>query len=152
MVLTKNLSFIISILLVAISLFILIESLTLTYYSDYGPGPGFLPIWISGILLILSAIYMFQSFRKEKITFTDILPKGEGLRNLIVCIGSLLVFLFVLPFLGFLLSSILFLWVLFKQGYSWIASLGLSLLVTIIIFGIFSILLDVPLPKNFLGW
>lgn len=39
-------------------------SLQLTYYSEYGPGPGFLPLWL-GVVLIGCAIFVIINVLKK---------------------------------------------------------------------------------------
>jgi len=128
------------------------ESLSLDYYSEYGPGPGLLPLWVSGLIFVLSLIYLGIALKKEIILFSDVLPKGEGFINVMVCVGSLVLFMIIVPFAGFLISSTITLFILFKRGYRWYWSLGLSASVAFIVFWIFGIVLQVPLPVNDLGW
>lgn len=148
----KNLSFMSSLFFIVFSLYICIESLALNYGSEYGPGPGFLPLWIGGFLLILSIIYMVHAIKKEKIALSEVMPKDKGLRNVIICISSLIGFLILSKYLGFLISSVLLLVLLFKQGYGWAKSIIFSIVVAVIINFAFGGLLNVPLPKNILGF
>ena len=148
----RNLGFYISIFFLIIGGLIFSESLTLEYYSDYGPGPGLLTLWTSILIIVLSLLYLFTVIKKEFINLSEVFPKGEGFINIIVCIGSLILFIMIVPSTGFLIGSIVLLLILFKRGYNWLWSIGLSVSVSLIIFGIFGVLLEVPLPTNSLGW
>ncbi|TVY07950.1 tripartite tricarboxylate transporter TctB family protein [Paenibacillus cremeus] len=128
------------------------ESLSMDYYSEYGPGPGLLPLWVSGLIFVLSVAYLVMSFKKEIILLTNVLPKGEGFINVVVCMGSLVLFMVLVPFTGFLIGSTVTLFILFWRGYKWYLSLGLSASIAFIIFWVFGVMLQVPLPVNELGW
>ncbi|MED3661849.1 tripartite tricarboxylate transporter TctB family protein [Ureibacillus terrenus] len=41
----------------------LIISFDYGYYSEIGPGPGFFPVWISGILIVLAILYIIENLR-----------------------------------------------------------------------------------------
>ena len=148
----KNLGIHISLFFLIFSCLIFYQSMSLDYGSDYGPGPGLLPIWTSGVIVVLSLLYLVFSIKKEVIDFSKVLPKGEGFINIAVCMGSLFLFVILVSYTGFLLGSILLLMVLFKRGYNWAWSIGLSLTVALIIYYVFSYLLQVPLPVNTFGW
>lgn len=127
------------------------QSLGYEYYSDYGPGPGLFPRWISGILFLLSLVYIWDSIKKEIIWFNDILPKGKGLYDVLSIFGSLILFMILVPFTGYSIASLIMLVILFAQGYKWYWGLGLSAVITAIVFFAFETLLNVPLPVNSFG-
>jgi putative tricarboxylic transport membrane protein len=128
------------------------QSISLDYYSEFGPGPGFLPAWTSGIIIILSLVYLFIALKKEIILVRDILPKGEGFINVLVSMVSLLLFIVIVPFVGFIISSIITLFLLFSRGYKWYWGLGMSTVVACIVFWVFGSLFGIPLPVNEYGW
>lgn len=148
----KNLGVYISLFFLLIGGIILSESLSMEYYSDYGPGPGLLPLWTGGLIIVLSLIYLGITIKKDVILFSQALPKGEGLINVITCMGSLILFMIIVPFAGFLIGSSITLFILFLRGHKWPWALGLSISVAVIIFGVFGVLLQVPLPVNEFGW
>ena len=41
-------------------------ALRLPYWSQYGPGPGFLPVWMGSALFVLSALLWVELWRQEK--------------------------------------------------------------------------------------
>lgn len=128
------------------------SSLSLDYKSEFGLGPGFLPIWTSGLLIVLSLIYLIMSFKKEIILLKDVIPKGEGLVNVLISIFSLILFLVIVEFAGFVISSIITLFLLFSRGYKWYWGLGFATVITFAVFLIFGNLLGIPLPVNDYGW
>ncbi|MFJ8236237.1 tripartite tricarboxylate transporter TctB family protein [Ureibacillus sp. NPDC094379] len=148
----KNLNIYIALLLLIISGIIFWQSLSLSYYSAYGPGPGFLPRWSSGIIIVLIVLYLIQSIRKDFVSISEVMPKGEGLINVLVCFAAIILFIITIPYVGFNISSVIMLTLLFSRGYKWYIALGSSVGVTLIVFLIFGTLLGVPLPVNEYGW
>ena len=127
-------------------------SLQLPYKSQFGPGPGLLPVWTSGLLLLFSIIYLIVAFKKDIILIADVFPKGEGAANVLITIFSLILFMVLVPFAGFVISSIVTLFLLFSRGYKWYWGLGLATTVTLVVFFLFGNLLGIPLPVNDYGW
>lgn len=148
----KNLGVYVSLFFLVFGGIIFWQSLSMDYYSDYGPGPGLLPRWVSGIIIVLSIVNLVWSFKKDVILFSDVMPKGEGLINVLTCMGSLVLFMVIVPFTGFVAGGITTLFILFKRGYKWYSALGLSALVTLVIFWLFGMALGIPLPVNQYGW
>lgn len=148
----KNLGVYISALFLLIGGVMFYESLSMEYYTEFGPGPGLMPLWTSAFIIVLSLIYLVVTIKKDTIILSEVLPTGEGLINVLVGIGSILLFIVIVPVTGFIIASILTLFSIFKRGYKWHWSLGLSVSLSLIIFGVFSMLLQVPLPTNQYGW
>ncbi|WP_338824706.1 hypothetical protein MHOCP_03050 [Moorella humiferrea] len=131
---------------------IFIQSLSLDYYSEVGPGPGMLPLWLSGALLLLYFLYIIRCVKKEYITFGDILPNGGAARKIILILASLALYILVIPYIGFILAGTMLLFILFTGTYKWYYNLLISVAISIVLFWIFGSLLDVPLPKNSWGF
>jgi putative tricarboxylic transport membrane protein len=148
----KNLGVYISVFFLLFGGIMLWQSLQLDYYSDYGPGPGLLPLWISSAIIVFSVLNLVLSLKKNIIRIADVIPKGEGLLNVLACIGAFLLFIIIVPYVGFLIGSTVMLFILFSRGFKWYWAIGLSVLIAGIIFWVFGILLQVPLPVNELGW
>jgi putative tricarboxylic transport membrane protein len=127
-------------------------SLSLTYKSEFGPGPGFLPTWINGLLIVCSALYLIIAFKRDLTFIKDVLPKGEGFINVLVTIASLVLFMVIVPYVGFVFSSIITLFLLFSRGYRWYVGLGIATTVTLIVFWVFGLIFGIPLPVNEHGW
>jgi hypothetical protein len=128
------------------------QSLSLDYKSSIGPGPGLFPLWLSGGLILLSLLYIIESVRKEVIRISDILPKGKGLGNVLVIIGSCVIFMIVVSFAGFVIAGTLLIFMLLVREYKWYRALGISFVIALATFVVFQTLLDVPLPVNEFGF
>jgi hypothetical protein len=128
------------------------QALSYDYYSKIGPGPGLLPIWMSGSLLLLSVAYMIESVRKDPIDILSILPHGKGLKKVLALFGALALFLAMVNFSGYIIASSVMLFILFSFDYKWYWASSISVAVTLAVFYVFKTLLNVPLPKNYLGF
>ncbi|MEC1523861.1 tripartite tricarboxylate transporter TctB family protein [Neobacillus niacini] len=142
------------VILLIFSLVFLLNSFDLAYISDIGPGPGFFPVWLSGILSILSLLYIVVSFKNKdsEDSEEERLPKGEALKNILLILISMTLFTILLPILGFIMSSTIFLFTLLFSGYRWFVNLAISFGVSIILYGLFDRLLDVQLPVSAFGF
>ncbi|ALS20516.1 MULTISPECIES: tripartite tricarboxylate transporter TctB family protein [Paenibacillus] len=129
-----------------------VESLSLRYYTAYGPGPGFFPIWLNGVLIILALGYIWLSLRKEVILFKDIFPKGKDLKNVLSVPVSILIFMLIVNTTGFVIGCTVLLFLVLVRQYKWNLALGISLTTSVVLFVVFVTLMEVPLPVNIFGW
>lgn len=127
------------------------QSLELDYYTDTGPDPGFFPLWLSGGLAVFSISYIVSSL-KEKISFTEILPTGTGLGNVVTLLVTAVVFLLIIEYLGFLLACTIMLFLILRRLFKWYSGLIISITISLCLFVVFHIFLGIPLPVNALGW
>ncbi|GAB7055151.1 MULTISPECIES: tripartite tricarboxylate transporter TctB family protein [unclassified Paenibacillus] len=148
----KNAGFVVGIVILLFASLILWQSLSLDYYSELGPGPGLLPLWLSAVLMVLSLLFMMKSLKKSIILFPEILPRGRGLGNILTIIAAVLFFIIAAPFAGFTIAGILTLSIILIRDYKWVMALGVSATVTVSLFYVFKFLLNVPLPVNTLGF
>ena len=128
------------------------QALSLSYYGEYGPGPGLLPLWASGLLLLLAAINLVSAYSKDSNRFAELIPRGAGLINLLACVGAFLLFMLTVERLGFTVAGIVMLFILFSRGYKMHWALGLPVAVTGMLFFVFSSVLGIPIPVNEYGW
>ena len=148
-----NLSVLLCLLSLAIGLYMFINSMGMNYWSGYGPGEGFAPRWISGGLIIFSALSAISAAREAGVKFRDIFPEGKKERiNLIVAGVGLVVFLILVEYLGFLLGSIPLMIVILSRGFSWKPAVPLGIVLSVICYLLFGTLLEVPLPPSPFGF
>lgn len=152
MKLIKNLGFYISLFFLVVSTSLIYGSSSMEYYGEFGPGPGLLPFWTGVILLFLAGIYLIISIKKDIILAENVLPHGEGLINLLICIGTIIVFILIVPYTGFTIGAIILLFPLFSRGYKIHYALSFSVFLSVVVFFLFSNLLGIPLPTNNFGF
>ncbi len=145
-------------LFLAFAVVVMCGAWALEYYSPLGPGPGFFPFWLGGLLALLSAIWLGQTFvawrKREGVEGAPFLPGGRGLVRVVAIIGSLVVLVAVMGPLGFKLTMFAFL--LFLLVALGRVNVGLTLAVAIVgSFGVnyvFKTWLDVQLPSASIAW
>ena len=146
-----NVGIIWALLTLLYSVIIFTQSFTLKYYTVFGPGPGFFPLWISGILILVSILYLVDSSRKNVVRLKDILPEKTALKKMGSMTGGILFFILTADFLGFFLSGVIMLLTMFLWDFKIRRALLLSLLFMAILVVSFQILLKVMLPIGFIG-
>lgn len=129
-----------------VSVVFFFSSLQLPYASEFGPGPGFWPTWLSGLLIPLSLFYIYSAYQGKDAA--ESMPDKKSMKQMAFILGSMAAFVLLLPVLGFNISSILFLFVFLRQGYSWPKSLAISIVVSLAIFFLFTEGFATPLPVN----
>lgn len=127
------------------------QSMQLDYEGPLGFGPGFFPFWLSVFLIVLSVIYLLSAL-KNFIHISDIFPKQQGLGEFLAIIGSMVLFVFIVEFTGFMIAGTLALILLLYRSFKWYYTLSLSFVITLVIFLVFAKALAIPLPVNSLGW
>ncbi len=148
----KNLGFYFGLGLLVFASFMFWQSFSYQYYTDFGPGPGLLPRWLNGGLIILSLIYIFTSVVKSPISFSEVIPKGETLKKVLLFPGAVIIFVLIVNHTGFNIAGTSMLFLLLRKEYKWYLALGISAVVCGFLFLVFKTLLLVPLPVNALGW
>lgn len=126
----------------------------LRYWSGaYAPGPGFIPRWASGSMVVLCLFALKNSFKEKGIVLSEILPKDRTRRiNLFVCWGSLLFLLFFVEKLGFVLTASIALTAMLSRGTNWLKAALIGVSLSLICFYIFRVLLQMQIPVNQFGW
>ncbi|PZE22130.1 tripartite tricarboxylate transporter TctB family protein [Paenibacillus xerothermodurans] len=127
------------------------QSLSYDYFSDFGPGPGLFPLWLSGMLIVSGVLYIITAIRKDRIDLSKVFPPGPGLRKVISIIAAVVIFLSLAPVAGYIPASVIMLFILFFADYKWYWNVGISIVVTLAIFYVFQSLLNVPLPEFSIG-
>ncbi len=123
----------------------------MTYMSEFGPGPGLLPLWI-GIALsgcaVLTILRAIAQYKRQEGKFFQ--PKTT---RVVFIFGALIVtFLLVRP-LGLALSLALFTGFTMRATgrHGWILCLFMAVATAAAVMIIFGHMLDIPLPKGFVG-
>lgn len=117
--------------------------------ADYGtgvPGPGLWPIVISIVLLACTAILIFRTLKMSPEKNTKIELWTTGTRRVYLTMAILVVYLLVLPFLGFIISTFV-LELIFIQWFAKknpVITAVISAAITMVVYCAFRFLLNVP--------
>ena len=140
---------------VAIGALILLESIKFPYFVEGVPGPGFLPRWISFGIIGTGLVLTAKGIRPRLALLEAIQwPEAAGWRRVRLMLGALAVSLLLLEWLGFLVTTTLFMAVVvFGLGVrSWRMLASVPLVSAIGLYVIFAVWLRVPLPKGILAF
>jgi putative tricarboxylic transport membrane protein len=128
----------------------------LTYYSfwgENGPGPAFLPFWLGLLMALLAAALLVGAVRSRD-PGPEWLPRGDGLRRLVVVLGATVAFVALLNVIGMTIGTVLFLVLLMRypDRQPWPRTIAVSVAVAGLNFLVFAHWLHVPLPESVLGF
>jgi putative tricarboxylic transport membrane protein len=122
-------------------------------------GPGHYPIAVAGLLAILAVLLLWQTFRSD--TYADAANDEEqqtidprGFRHLVIGFGFFLGYVILVPLIGFVLASIVFVFCFIRligQFNYWLSGV-LALGIPVLLWTVFAYLLTVPLPKGPFGF
>lgn len=135
-----------------------IWSATFPFGSWEAPGPGFLPLILGLILILLGGILFLQMITGKGQgpagTFTPIIPRGASFTRVALTLGSMLLTAIFLERLGFFLTVFFLILLLMRsiQPQKWKIALFYSLLTAFSSLILFNVLLKTPLPRGFLGF
>lgn len=133
------------------SLVFFFQSMKYPYLSPLGPGPGFFPAWLCGLLFLLSLFYIYVSWKGTEES-GEPMPRGRALKNILFILICMILFAGLLSFLGFIASSSLFLFALLYGGYKWYSNAAISIGTSVFLYVLFHTVLSVQLPVNAWGW
>jgi hypothetical protein len=125
------------------------KSLNLSYWADFAPGSGFLPLWLGVVIVILAGLLFWRSFAEAGPVAVP--EGGEGRTGRVVAIAlGLLVCLAVLDYVGFTVAiagylAFLLGWV---ERRSSLETALLSVGTSVSLWIIFKAWLGVPLPSG----
>ncbi len=123
------------------------------YWGENGPGPAFLPVWLGGVMAVLAAALLVGA-KGSSDPGDPRLPRGAGLRRLIVVLGATVTLVALLNVVGMVLGTFVFLIVLmrFLDRTPWPLTLVVALAVAGANFLVFTRWLKVPMPVSVLGF
>jgi putative tricarboxylic transport membrane protein len=118
------------------------------------PGSGFMFFWVGVIMVGLSLAVLVKAVRmKPEQKGVGLLRREVRRAKILSVLAVLVLYAYVFPHLGFILSTVLLLLFLFKavepQKWSW-AVLG-AVISTLTAYGVFQLWLGTQLPRGFLG-
>lgn len=135
------------------------EASSFQYGTEFSPGPGFAPVWLSAIGIAISLLIAFHAFKatRHPEPATDegaeALDKA-GLLRVGATLAGLLAMLVIASWLGLVLSILVFLLflTLYVQRLSVLTGIGASVGTVVFVYVVFVLLLDVPVPSGPLGF
>ncbi|MFC1798332.1 tripartite tricarboxylate transporter TctB family protein [Thermodesulfobacteriota bacterium] len=139
---------------------ICVGALKLSLGKIYKPGPGFFPFLAGAILIILSSFVLLQSFKgfltqkEHDRGYQALWSSPQGGLKMICVLTALICYAIGLKFLGFVISTLIFLGFLLKYigSQRWSVVLSVSFFGAVLSYIIFEYWLGVPFPKGIFGF
>ena len=130
-------------------------ALRLPYGNLHNPGPGFFPLWLGVILGGMSIAFFVQTTRgkESERTLKEILEEDVRWGKVLLVLGALIIYGFLMDTIGFLIVTFLLMIVLlrFIEPQPWKVVIGWALAGSVGSYLIFEVWMKLRLPKGFLG-
>jgi hypothetical protein len=139
------------VIVLLLGLAVIYFSSQLEYYSEFGPGPGFLPLWVGICITICAVALIVNLLRKHGKAGAFFKPKTkEGLKILLLIIATFL----LLPVFGFSIGFGLFAGVTMRVmgKHRWVGCTLTAIGIALGIRFVFAQWLSIPLPTGIVGW
>jgi putative tricarboxylic transport membrane protein len=150
MVMQRYAEFIAGLVLASFGGFVIYAARDLPYSSEFGPGPGFFPLWIGIGILACSLFIIFTYFAHAKGADGNGQAITIGMRRALGAWSAFAITLAILPRAGFVLSLALltaFLILVLERRSAWVA-LGVALCLAFGFHVIFTLGLGLSLPAG----
>jgi hypothetical protein len=135
------------------------DAASFQYGTEFAPGPGFAPVWLSAIGIALSLLIAFYpSTDAAGSQASNARPSNaidkRGMLRVVATLAGLVGMLIVADWLGLVSAILLFLLflTLFVQRLSLAVGIGASIGTVLFVYLVFVRLLDVPVPSGPLGF
>ena len=124
----------------------------LKYYSWWGPGgPGsaFLPFWLGLVMGLLALGFLIRSLKAQN-PGEAWLPRGEGLRDMLVVLGVTVAFIALLRVTGMVVGTALYLVILVRYlgRHPWWMTIAIAAAAAGFNWLVFVHWLRVPMPEG----
>lgn len=145
-----------SLVLAVVALYYLFETSRLPLWKGLTPASGYFPLILGCALAAVSVVSLVKAVAVRGDVEQDVgelVPKGEGLRNLLIVVGLLFLYCLSFQVIGFLLSTCIFLSLLLigLESASRKSAVAVGAAVAAASYLVFVMLLQVQLPRGLLG-
>lgn len=136
-----------------LGIFISIISFRVGIGDLHKPGAGFASLLAGAILAVFGLILMLSTFLRQFVDekMSSILVK-EGRKDSLLALSALSGYIFLLNYLGFLITNFIFLMFLFKikDTKRWVIPLVITISTVMVSYLVFSVWLKLQFPKGLL--
>jgi hypothetical protein len=118
------------------------------------PGPGFLPFWAGITISVMAFALLLKSLSKKGPVRPSFFPEAGSWKRVLATFAALIVYNVTFDYLGFALTTFLFVGVLVKFIFpqTWPKALIVAVSAAIIARLLFINFLETQLPKGFFGF
>jgi putative tricarboxylic transport membrane protein len=143
-----------AIVLILFAAFLIFESSSLPISSEYGPGPGLFPLALGVIIGFLAILLLWDGLNPKVKDKPSKFQNKQGLFAAELVMAGLVGYGVLITRLGYLITTFLLVVFLMKivTRDKWLTALLTALGVTLLLFMIFTVGLDVHLPRSPFGF
>jgi putative tricarboxylic transport membrane protein len=125
-------------------------ALRLPFGAAARPGAGFYPVIVAVFAIIVALAATASAFRGARDSEADAVDlDAAARRRVVISVVALAVFCLALPWVGYLVAAFAFVTVVLRYlGSRWTTALLAGVLSSAGSYGLFAVLLDVPLPRG----
>ena len=118
------------------------------WWGSGGPGPAFLPFWLGVVMALLALMMLVKSLRETNPGETW-LPRGEGLRDMLVVLAVTVAYVALLNVTGMVVGTALYLAILVRYlgKHRWWVTLAVAVGAAAFNWLVFVHWLRVPFPE-----
>jgi putative tricarboxylic transport membrane protein len=122
-----------------------------SWWGPGGPGSAFMPFWLGLVMAVLALMLLVRSLRNPW-PGESWLPRGEGLRDLVVVLGVTAAFIALLNVTGMVIGTALYLLVLVRYlgRHPWWMTTAIAVAAAGFNWLVFVHWLRVPMPEGML--
>jgi putative tricarboxylic transport membrane protein len=119
------------------------------WWGSGGPGPAFMPFWL-GLVMALLALMMLVRSLKQQHPGETWLPRGEGLRDLLVVLAATIAYVVLLNVTGMVIGTALYLAILVRYlgRHPWWVTAAVAVGAAFFNWLVFVHWLHVPMPEG----
>ena len=121
------------------------------WWGSGGPGPAFVPFWLGLVMAALALGFLIRSWKQQQ-PGEAWLPRGLGLRDMLVVLAATIAFVALLKVTGMIIGTALYLAFLvrFLGRHRWWVTLAIALGAAGFNWLVFVHWLRVPMPEGML--
>lgn len=139
------------IVIFAIGVAVFLGSLSYPVGTLQKPGGGFFPLLSSVLLLVLSGVFIFQSFMGKRGKSPDaasLFPGKKAAKRIFCGVAALVGYRYLIPVIGFAPATAVFIFFLskFLEQYSWGKSVFFAVGAASLSYYLFQVVLKIPMP------
>ena len=119
------------------------------WWGSGGPGPAFMPFWLGLVMALLALWLLIRSWKQEH-PGEGWLPRGEGLRDMLVVLAATIAFVALLNVTGMIIGTALYLAFLVRYlgRHRWWVTFAIALAAAGFNWLVFVHWLRVPMPEG----
>ena len=143
------------IITILFGIFAVTQAVQLDYWSRFGPGPGFIPLWSSIIIVAGGLLLLGHALRRPKAAKRPKDPEKVKRLTAVAAVAFLsIVAALLMDYLGFTVAMFLFMVVMVGGvgRHKWYVTITTAAIVAATFYFGFSKWLQVPLPKGIVGF